>query len=440
MSQIEQQNYYYDEISLRELIEVLLKGWKLIAIITIISVLTSGIFSFFIIDPTYEARTTLMASFATDKLVNKKSPDDIQGILDTISTYPIMTIQTYKEQIKSPEILQQTIDELGLDKEGFTLNMLKNMIELETIKDTNLIAVKVKHTDPELAAKIANTVAQKFTSFISNMAKQQASKSSQFIQSQLEVEKKKLDNALLELKQFLSQPRGVDELKAEVNSKLKLLTSYKTQLVQKEVALNKLEAALEAAEKELKATPKVLVTKKSLAEDPLLNQIVSDNSDVSVKDTINLTMESEEINESYIELSSKVSNYRISIAETSKEIEDIKNKIELTKKELENIQVELAEKEHQQKLIQRKVNLAQSTYDAFLKKYEETRIAESSEIGDSSILIVSKAVVPQTPVSPRKALNLAIAGVLGVMIGVFVVFFKEYWENSAEEVTNKDVG
>ena len=116
---------------------------------------------------------------------------------------------------------------------------------------------------------------------------------------------------------------------------------------------------------------------------------------------------------------------------------NVKNKIELTKKELENIQVELAEKEHQQKLIQRKVNLAQSTYDAFLKKYEETRIAESSEIGDSSILIVSKAVVPQTPVSPRKALNLAIAGVLGVMIGVFVVFFKEYWENSAEEVTSK---
>ncbi|WP_427337945.1 GumC family protein [Caloranaerobacter sp. DY30410] len=437
MSQIDQQNYYYDEISLRELIEVLLKGWKLIAIITVISLLTSGIFSFFIIDPTYEARTTLMASFATDKLVNQKSPDDIQGILDTISTYPIMTIQTYKEQIKNPEILQQTIDELGLDKEEFTLNTLRNMIKLETIKDTNLIAVKVKYTDPELAAKIANTVAQKFTSFISNMAKQQASKSSQFIQSQLEVEKKKLDDALLELKQFLSQPRGVDELKAEVSSKLNLLTGYKTQLVQKEVALNKLEAALEAAEKELRATPKVLVTKKSISEDPILSQLVTDASNLETKDVLSLTMENEQINSNYLSLNNKISNYKISIAETSKEIEDIKNKIEITKKELEKIQVELAEKEHQQKLIQRKVNLAQSTYDAFLKKYEETRIAESSEIGDSSILIVSKAVVPETPVSPKKMLNLAIAGVLGIMIGVFVVFFKEYWESSVEEETSK---
>ncbi|KPU27372.1 hypothetical protein TR13x_04640 [Caloranaerobacter sp. TR13] len=437
MPQIDQQNYYYDEISLREIIEVLLKGWKLIAIITIISVLTSGIFSFFIIDPTYEARTTLMASFATERLVNQKISDDIQGILDTISSYPIMTIQTYKEQIKNPEILKQTIDELGLDKEEFTLNVLKEMIELETIKDTNLIAVKVKYTDPELAAKIANTVAQKFTSFISNMAKQQASKSSQFIQSQLEVEKKKLDDALLELEQFLSQPRGVDELKAEVSSKLNLLTSYKTQLVQKEVALNKLEAALEAAEKELKATPKVLITKKSISEDPILSQLVTDTANLETKDVLSLTMENEQINSNYLSLNNKVSNYRISIAETSKEIEDIKNKIELTKKELENIQVELAEKEHQESLIQRKVNLAQSTYDAFLKKYEETRIAESSEIGDSSILIVSKAVIPETPVSPKKMLNLAIAGVLGIMVGVFVVFFKEYWESSAEEATNK---
>lgn len=431
INQMSTQNFDYDEISLRELIEILLKGWKLIAIITAVCVFAAGVFSFFIIEPTYEATTTLMASFATEKIVNlQKSSDNIEGILDSISSYPVMTIQTYKEQIKNPEILQKTIDELGLDKEEYSLRKLANMIELGTITDTNLIAVKVKHTDPELAAEIANSVAKNFTAFVSDMAKEHASKSSRFIESQLETEKKKLDEALLELKNFLSQPRGVDELKAEVNSKLNLLTNYKTELVQKEVELNKYQAALDAAKQELEKTPMVLVTKKSLSEDPLLNQIVSENNDISSKDAAQITMESEEINTTYLKLTGKITDYQLSIAGITKEIEDIKNKIDVTQKQLEQIQVELAEKEHQERLIQRKVNLSQSTYDAFLEKYEETRIAESSEIGDSSILVVSKAIVPEVPVAPKKMLNLAIAGVLGIMLGVFTAFFKEYWKNS----------
>lgn len=431
INQMSTQNFDYDEISLRELIEILLKGWKLIAIITVVCVFAAGVFSFFIIEPTYEATTTLMASFATEKIVNlQKSSDNIEGILDSISSYPVMTIQTYKEQIKNPEILQKTIDELGLDKEEYSLRKLANMIELGTITDTNLIAVKVKHTDPELAAEIANSVAKNFTAFVSDMAKEHASKSSRFIESQLETEKKKLDEALLELKNFLSQPKGVDELKAEVNSKLNLLTNYKTELVQKEVELNKYQAALDTAKQELEKTPMVLVTKKSLSEDPLLNQIVSENNDISSKDAAQITMESEEINTTYLKLTGKITDYQLSISGITKEIEDIKNKIDVTQKQLEQIQVELAEKEHQERLIQRKVNLSQSTYDAFLEKYEETRIAESSEIGDSSILVVSKAIVPEVPVAPKKMLNLAIAGVLGIMLGVFTAFFKEYWKNS----------
>ena len=44
-----------EEISLREIIEILLRGKWLIAIITIACMLVSGIFSFFVMDPTYEA-------------------------------------------------------------------------------------------------------------------------------------------------------------------------------------------------------------------------------------------------------------------------------------------------------------------------------------------------------------------------------------------------
>ena len=430
---MQQINDKYNEISLRELIEVLLKGWRLIAIITAVCFLFSGIFSFFILDPTYEAKTILMASDTAARLTNLQSnKEDIAGVLDLLATYPVMTLQTYTEQIKNPQLLQQVIDELKLDKYEIDSGNLIEMIDLKTIPDTNLIAISVTHKDPKLAANIANTLTNKFTAFITDISRQQASKTSQFLTVQMEVEKKKLDEATLQQKEFLSQPRGADELRQEFDSKLTMLTTFKTELVEKEVELNKVKAGLTMAEQELKTTPKVIVTKKSVGQDPLLNQIIAETNVSSIKDTAQITMNSEEVNEGYIELRTKVSEYRIDASELSAEMNMMRTKINTTQKELEGIQSELADKEHSQESIKRNVELSQGTYDAFLNKYEESRITESTEVGDSTINIISHAVVPDKPIGPRKMLNLAIAGVLGLMIGVFVVFFKYYWKTSGK--------
>jgi uncharacterized protein involved in exopolysaccharide biosynthesis len=431
---MQQMNENYNEISLRELIEALIKGRRLIAIITAISLAFSGIFSFFIQEPTYEAKTILMASFATEKLTTlQNNAEDIAGILDTISAYPTMTIQTYKEQIKSSKILQLVINELDLGKYEINRAKLREMIELETIKDTNLIAVKVTYRDPLLAVDIANTLAKEFTSSITDMTRQQASKSSLFLKGQLEVEMKNLDESTLELKEYLSQPRGANELRQEFDSKLLMLTTFKTQLVEKEVELNKAKAALTASEKELKNTPQVIVTKKSVGQDPLLNQIIAETNGTSIKEAAQITMKSEEVNEGYITLSTKVSEYKIAVSQLSGEINMINTKINTTQKELENMQAELADKEHIQALMQRKVELSQGTYDTFLNKYEEIRIAESTEIGDSTINIISQAAIPEEPTNSSKALNLAIAGVLGFVIGAFISIFKEYWQTSEKQ-------
>jgi uncharacterized protein involved in exopolysaccharide biosynthesis len=430
---MQQMNENYNEISIREIIEVLLKGWRMIAIITAISICFSGVFSFFFQEPIYEAKTIIMASFATEKLTNlQNDTKDLAGILDTISAYPTMTIQTYKEQIKSSKILQQVINELDLGSYGINRTRLREMVELETIKDTNLIAIKITHSDPKLAVDIANTITKEFTDSITDMTRAQALKSSQFLKGQLEIEKKNLDEARLELKEFLSTPRGANELRQEFDSKLLMLTTFKTQLVEKEVELNKVIAGLSVSEKELKNTPQVIVTTKFVGQDPLLNQIVAESKDTSLNDAAQITMKSEEINEGYITLRTKVSDYKIAASELSGEINMIRTKINTTQIELENMQIELADKEYNQALRQRKVELSQGTYDTFLNKYEEIRIAESTEIGDSTINIISHAAIPEAPIGSNKMRNLAIAGVLGLMTSVFVLFFKEYWITSGK--------
>jgi uncharacterized protein involved in exopolysaccharide biosynthesis len=44
------------------------------------------------------------------------------------------------------------------------------------------------------------------------------------------------------------------------------------------------------------------------------------------------------------------------------------------------------------------------------------------------IRIIDKALAPDGPIKPRKILNLAIGGILGLMLGVMLVFFMEQWD------------
>lgn len=323
----------------RELIEILLKGWRLIAIITVICLLSSGIFSFFIQEPIYEAKTILMTSDMRAMLANLKG-DKEDIALGLLATYPIMTLQTYKEQIKNPQLLQEVVEELKLKEYGINSSNLVGIIDLNNIPDTNLLAISVTHKEPKLAADIANTLANKNTKFITNMSRQQSSKALQLLIGQLEVE------------------------------------------------LNKVRAGLTTAEQELKNTPLLIVTNKSVGQDPLLNQILAETNGTSVKDAAQLTMKSEEVNEGYVELRSKVSEYKIDV----------------------------------------------SKLDALISRYEEARITESTEIVDSTINIISQAFVPESPIGYSKALNLAIAGVLGMMIGVYFTFFKHYWKTSGNQI------
>ena len=422
-----------EEISLRELIEALLKRMKLIVIITVTAILVSGLISFLILDPVYEAKTILMASGMTAK-AQTQIVQGIEELLDSMSRYPQMSIEAYKEQIKNPQILDQVIEELNLDEQNISRVNLRDMITLSTIKDTNLITISVKHSDKVLAADIANTVAKKFTVHISDIAKIQAEKSSNYIKSQMEIEKKNLDEALLEYKNYLSQPEGLIELQKEVESKTDLITQYKTDLLNAEIEERKLTASLETVNEELKKTSEKIVLMRSITDDLLLTQYVADQNGKSTKDILDIKLESEEINEVYIYLKNQANDFGIRLSEIKAVKQSLTKAIEATGSELETLQVDLAEKQHQDNIIKQKVDFARSTYEAFLNKYEETRILKSSDIGEASIIIVSPAVEPLTPVGPRKMMNMAIAAVLGLMLGVFIAFFMEYWKTTAPKI------
>ena len=139
-----------ETISLKELFQTLRKRMWLIAVITIIAVMVSGIVSFFVLTPIYQSSTQLLVNQAKNEqsMVNYS---ELQTNIQLINTYNVI--------IKSPAILDLVVKELDMDMTG---QQLKEKITVGSEKDSQVVNISVQDADPALAADIANTIASVF--------------------------------------------------------------------------------------------------------------------------------------------------------------------------------------------------------------------------------------------------------------------------------------
>jgi len=220
-----------EEISLRELIEALLRNKKLIAIITAVATAISVVVSL-IMPPVYEARTTLLANPIGSR--QNKEITNSNDVLDTISQYPEMSLETYREQFLNSEIIQATIKELDLrdgSNQPMKIRSFREKVRVEVVKDTNLIRVYVSDKDPELAAKIANTLDEKFIDFITAMTRRKGMQAVQAITDQLEAEKRALDKEAQKKRDYLMNSKDIEELNQEIITLRDQMTMYKQSLI-----------------------------------------------------------------------------------------------------------------------------------------------------------------------------------------------------------------
>lgn len=139
-----------ETISLRELFQTLRKRMWLIIAMTVVATMTSGIVSYFVLTPIYQASTQL--------LVNQAKNDQPIYNISEIQTN-LQLINTYNVIMKSPAILDIVKDELDLD---MPIEQLNEKINVTSEKDSQVVNVTVEDPDPYMAADIANTVASVF--------------------------------------------------------------------------------------------------------------------------------------------------------------------------------------------------------------------------------------------------------------------------------------
>ena len=108
------------------------------------------------------------------------------------------------------------------------------------------------------------------------------------------------------------------------------------------------------------------------------------------------------------------------------EMLQLKENVNKAWKRVNLLKQELAQEKLTQSRLEREYNTAKGVYNVLSQKNEEVKIAVATESG--LVKIASLAYEPKYPIKPNKKLNILIAGVLGLFVGIFVAFFLEFWQ------------
>ena len=452
--------------SLRDFLTVLFKHKQTILIVFFAVIVTVTVVSF-ILPPTYEAKSSLLVKFGREYIyrpeVGERGSADMRPLIplnqeevinseiqiltsrDLIEKV-IRTIQVeniYPEVVKNPPPRMTPIEAAILQFE--------KKLSAEGVKKSSVIQISYQHKNPRIAAKAVNMLVdflkekhlQVYSDPKSSFLEQQLSAYEQKLkesQNQLETFKQKyqvfsleeqrtlllrqrtefdtsfkisqnqireLQNKLLSLK---TQVRGVskDVPLYTDTERYKIIDDAKAQLL-----------SLQLREQELlhkynEDTPMVINIRKEIkiVQDFIRKQEEDFRGKVRTGQNIVYQDVEREMIKTQAELSSqeaKSATLRQQIAQLNRDMQTL----DLRENDLQNLKRELATNE--------------KNYKTYLEKVEEALISDNlNRQKMANISVIQAAAVPQKPVKPRKALNVALGIILGAVSGLGLAFFSEY--------------
>ncbi|MBC9785058.1 polysaccharide biosynthesis tyrosine autokinase [Heliobacterium chlorum] len=376
------------------------KKVALILSLTLLAVFISAFISKYILTPVYEARSLLMVLQADDsKQIGRKMEQlDLEDVISLASKMPDYTMQSYVTQIKSDGVLQRVINKLGLTDNN--PSSLQGMISASLIKDTNLIEVRVDHSDPVLAANIANTLDSEFVNFITETNLEKLTKSGALLEQQTNEEEKNYQNAVSTLNNFLIQPRNPDLLSKDIQNISDLLLEYEKNKMLAEVEVEELNGLI----------------------NELNNRIENTSPMISIKDG---TKERTIDNSDYYSLLRQLRQKQYELEGKKAKLLTIENAIAALRARWESVQEELTVKQMEHDRLKGNVDRLDKTRNVLHQKLTDIRIAKSVNQGETTVKFASPASTPTAPIKPNLSFNVTIGLILGFTISVVIAFSVE---------------
>ena len=139
-------------INIEDIINTMRKRWKMIFLVTLITIILSIIISFLIISPKYEASTKVFIGKE-----NNQGQDQNYNSND-VQMYQKL-VKTYAEIIQTNDLVERAINVENIDLKS---ENILNSLTVTPRADTQILEIKYTSTDRILARNVVNSITNEF--------------------------------------------------------------------------------------------------------------------------------------------------------------------------------------------------------------------------------------------------------------------------------------
>jgi capsular exopolysaccharide synthesis family protein len=463
---IDYERYGEEEVHLRDYWRVILRRrWTIITFFLV--VVTTVTLASFLMRPLYKAKAIIQ--------IDKESPNilyfkDVYAVERAEQDY----YTTQYKILQSRNLAKKVIKSLNLDKNlEFTGDQTKTLLmmikdwskglftttqkdkekeedikpglidsflsrlEITPVRGSRLVTVSYSTYEPELSAKIANTIAKSFIDFNLDSKIDATQQARDWLEKQLESLRARVEVSEEKLNKYARENNiiGIDEKQNIVTQRLTELSTAMNQATAERI--NK-ESLYRESEGEIDSNPFVL-------SNPLIQRLTNEYA--------TLEAEYSQLSKLYkpgypkmVRLEEQINRLKSTIEkEKRKIIKGIRSEYEaalkrenylntaLNKQKAEVLT--LNEKAIQYNILKREADTNKELYNGLLQRLKETGV--SAGITMSNIQILDRAEVPEGPDKPKKRLNIFLAVMVGLFGGTGLAFFMEYLDNTVK--THEDI-
>ena len=356
------------------------------------------------------------------------------------------------EKIKSRNSLSRVIDNLdlvnrwGIDRETI-LMILKGIVNTQNIRGTDLISIRVRHTDKEDARDITAEVARAYKDYRTDLESKSLEVGINELRKAVRAQEDKVEDRRKTLTTIsrtkniiyygdkeMSRGGGFDE-DSEANytlnmynelegEKMKLESMIQSLLKYDSEALLIYAAGLDLPDNIIKSIyPQYLERKREI--EGLRASGLGDRHPTIVSNNIILGQMKSQLDEGVVNLRTR-----------------LQGQLDMAKERL--IQVEIRKKETKENALDRSIDTtdyvdAKRDFETDLALLENMKLKLITEeiaegLPNETIVVHDDPVISESPVSPNVTLNLVLGAVVGLVFGMGIAFFLEYLDTSVKSL------
>ncbi|ANM29047.1 hypothetical protein ABI59_04740 [Acidobacteria bacterium Mor1] len=356
---------------------------------------------------------------------------------------------TQVEIMRSHDIAERVVDTLGLRSDPFfeaahnPVQTFRSMIRVDPRRETGLIEVSIEGKDPEQITAWVNEVARAYVERNLEVAQESVSFAVDQLTGQVKIMEQKLIEAE-EARREAQSEAGISDLDGSLAIVRDRQSQYSKELTGIEIELGKLDKSLTRL-KELQDSGGDPMTLPELASDSELKELNRQRIRVE-RDIASADVSYRPGHPKYEEKVAELATVDRKIAARIDEVvSGLRSEYGLKRDQERYLRGQL------RSVQDRSEQLGEATSRLETKRIEsETRkqvfdsmskvtnqISLAAGLLTNNVRVLDEAIIPDTPIRPRKKVALMIGGLVGMFLGIGLVFFLDYLDNTFR--TPKDI-